>query len=51
MPPKGGVVMLPITPPVGLGGDDGACPPSLLERHWGRAAGVAMRTCIDQSVC
>ena len=51
VPPKGVVAALPTTPPVGLGGDRGACPRSLLERRWGRTAGVAMRTCIDQSVC
>ena len=50
-PPKGVVAALPTTPPVGLGGDRGACPRSLLERRWGRTAGVAMRTCINQSVC
>ena len=51
VPPKGVVAALPTTPPVGLDGDRGACPRSLLERRWGRTAGVAMRTCIDQSVC
>ena len=51
VPPKGVVAALPTTPSVGLGGDRGACPRSLLKRRWGRAAGVAMRTCIDQSVC
>ena len=50
-PQKGVVAALPTTPPVGLGGDRGACPRSLLEWRWGRAAGVAMCTCIDQSVC
>ena len=50
-PPKGVVAALPTTPPVGLDGDRGACPRSLLEQRWGRTAGVAMRTCIDQSVC
>ena len=41
-PPKGVVAALPTTPPVGLGGDRGACPRSLLERRWGRTAGVAI---------
>ena len=45
-PPKGVVAALPTTPPVGLDGDRGACPRSLLEQRWGRTAGVAMRTCI-----
>ena len=47
MPRKGVVAVLPTAPPVGLGDDSGACPQSLLERRWGRAAGVAMGTCID----
>ena len=51
--PEGGVVAaLPTTPPVGLGGAEvPALEVSSIERRWGRAAGVAMRTCIDQSVC
>ena len=48
---SGNGAALPTTPPAGLGGDRGACPRSLLERRWSRTAGVAIRTCIDQSVC